>query len=361
MRGIEIVPFEREHAGPRRRALLQARHAAHRAAEPTLPAIDDPQAQVERDLDGATRAARSLSPATRWSGISSASGATTRSDRSTWVDLAGHAVARPGGGARPVHASLPTAGSPRARPGTSRLRAGAARAARALVSALGFGDLRGARRPARRRRWITRAGRVRRPPRHPCRPRGERCARPPAVRAPVRLRRASVACPIPDPRGIRRRLAGHLGRRSLHPLRRRARRPRRGPDPALPPPLGRPPRAGGQHRPGERRDGSETCAARASGVALTAHVLRWAHEQGIATMTTDWRMTNVVASRFWPKRGFRETFQRRVPLDPLTPGRPAARRPKPAPPPAVAASGPSSVPAPRIDRASGARASRPTP
>jgi hypothetical protein len=27
-------------------------------------------------------------------------------------------------------------------------------------------------------------------------------------------------------------------------------------------------------------------------------------------MVTDWRMTNMLASRFWPKRGFRVTFLR---------------------------------------------------
>jgi ribosomal protein S18 acetylase RimI-like enzyme len=46
------------------------------------------------------------------------------------------------------------------------------------------------------------------------------------------------------------------------------------------------------------------------GRALTAHVLRWAHEAGIPVMTTDWRMTNLWASRFWPRRGFREVFLR---------------------------------------------------
>jgi GNAT superfamily N-acetyltransferase len=52
--------------------------------------------------------------------------------------------------------------------------------------------------------------------------------------------------------------------------------------------------------------------ARGSGVgrALTTHVLRWAHEHGYPVMTTDWRMTNLLASRFWPKRGFRTTFLR---------------------------------------------------
>jgi predicted N-acetyltransferase YhbS len=46
------------------------------------------------------------------------------------------------------------------------------------------------------------------------------------------------------------------------------------------------------------------------GLALTHHVLGWAHEHGYATMTIDWRMTNLLASRFWPRRGFRETFLR---------------------------------------------------
>jgi GNAT superfamily N-acetyltransferase len=46
------------------------------------------------------------------------------------------------------------------------------------------------------------------------------------------------------------------------------------------------------------------------GLALTTHVLNWAHENGFPTMVTDWRMTNLFASRFWPKRGFRETFLR---------------------------------------------------
>jgi predicted N-acetyltransferase YhbS len=53
-------------------------------------------------------------------------------------------------------------------------------------------------------------------------------------------------------------------------------------------------------------------SARGSGAgrALTEHVLHWAHENGYPTMITDWRMTNLLASRFWPKRGFRPTFLR---------------------------------------------------
>jgi predicted N-acetyltransferase YhbS len=47
-----------------------------------------------------------------------------------------------------------------------------------------------------------------------------------------------------------------------------------------------------------------------AGLALTQHVLHWAHENGYPAMITDWRMTNLLASRFWPKRGFRPTFLR---------------------------------------------------
>ncbi|MGZ4258414.1 MAG: GNAT family N-acetyltransferase [Gaiellaceae bacterium] len=58
--------------------------------------------------------------------------------------------------------------------------------------------------------------------------------------------------------------------------------------------------------------GSTEPEARGTGVgrALTDYVLAWAHEQGIPVMTTDWRMTNLWASRFWPKRGFRPAFLR---------------------------------------------------
>jgi len=46
------------------------------------------------------------------------------------------------------------------------------------------------------------------------------------------------------------------------------------------------------------------------GVALTQTGFAWAAEQGYETMLTDWRVTNLLASRFWPRRGFRTTFLR---------------------------------------------------
>ena len=47
-----------------------------------------------------------------------------------------------------------------------------------------------------------------------------------------------------------------------------------------------------------------------AGVALTEGAFAWARERGHETMVTDWRVTNLLSSRFWPKRGFRETFLR---------------------------------------------------
>jgi ribosomal protein S18 acetylase RimI-like enzyme len=53
-------------------------------------------------------------------------------------------------------------------------------------------------------------------------------------------------------------------------------------------------------------------AARGSGagLALTHAAFAWARERGHEVMVVDWRVTNLLASRFWPQRGFRETFLR---------------------------------------------------
>jgi GNAT superfamily N-acetyltransferase len=47
-----------------------------------------------------------------------------------------------------------------------------------------------------------------------------------------------------------------------------------------------------------------------AGVAMTDFLLAWASDHGYSAVITDWRMPNLLASRFWPKRGFRETFLR---------------------------------------------------
>ena len=58
--------------------------------------------------------------------------------------------------------------------------------------------------------------------------------------------------------------------------------------------------------------------ARGAGIgrALTAHALAYSAEQGYPRLRTNWRATNLVASRFWPARGFEIThlrLARRVP------------------------------------------------
>lgn len=47
-----------------------------------------------------------------------------------------------------------------------------------------------------------------------------------------------------------------------------------------------------------------------AGLALTEQALAWAREAGYQSVQTDWRVANLEASRFWPHRGFRETFYR---------------------------------------------------
>ena len=55
-------------------------------------------------------------------------------------------------------------------------------------------------------------------------------------------------------------------------------------------------------RPGVRGSGA--------GLVLTEGSFAWARERGHDVMVTDWRVTNLLSSRFWPARGFRESFLR---------------------------------------------------
>jgi GNAT superfamily N-acetyltransferase len=47
-----------------------------------------------------------------------------------------------------------------------------------------------------------------------------------------------------------------------------------------------------------------------AGLALTDASFAWARAHGYETMVTDWRETNLLSSRFWPRRGFRTSFLR---------------------------------------------------
>ncbi|MGZ8693965.1 MAG: GNAT family N-acetyltransferase, partial [Gaiellaceae bacterium] len=51
---------------------------------------------------------------------------------------------------------------------------------------------------------------------------------------------------------------------------------------------------------------------RGSGIgrALTEASLAWAAREGYGAVVIDWRETNLLASRFWPARGFRRSFLR---------------------------------------------------
>jgi GNAT superfamily N-acetyltransferase len=47
-----------------------------------------------------------------------------------------------------------------------------------------------------------------------------------------------------------------------------------------------------------------------AGIALTEGVFAWARANGYKTVVVDWRVPNLLSSRFWPARGFRTSFVR---------------------------------------------------
>ena len=54
----------------------------------------------------------------------------------------------------------------------------------------------------------------------------------------------------------------------------------------------------------------EEFRGRGIGRALTWHVLQHARSAGYAACETDWRSTNLLSSRFWPRQGFRPVVYR---------------------------------------------------
>ena len=54
----------------------------------------------------------------------------------------------------------------------------------------------------------------------------------------------------------------------------------------------------------------EDARGRGAGTALGATVIDWASAEGYPAIVTDWRATNLLSSRTWPKLGFRPTFLR---------------------------------------------------
>jgi GNAT superfamily N-acetyltransferase len=61
------------------------------------------------------------------------------------------------------------------------------------------------------------------------------------------------------------------------------------------------------------------------GKTLTETALAWAYEQRYGTCVTDWRAANLLAARFWPRRGFRPTAYRLLRSITLTPRGPHPR------------------------------------
>jgi len=49
---------------------------------------------------------------------------------------------------------------------------------------------------------------------------------------------------------------------------------------------------------------------RGAGRALGEAVLQWSTDTGYTAVVTDWRVTNLLSSRTWPKLGFQQTFHR---------------------------------------------------
>jgi GNAT superfamily N-acetyltransferase len=47
-----------------------------------------------------------------------------------------------------------------------------------------------------------------------------------------------------------------------------------------------------------------------AGRALGEAVLQWCADVGYNSVVTDWRVTNLLSSRTWPRLGFEQTFHR---------------------------------------------------
>ncbi len=63
-----------------------------------------------------------------------------------------------------------------------------------------------------------------------------------------------------------------------------------------------------EFRPDDPDESREEKRGSGAGLALTAASFAWARGRGYPAMVTDRRVTNLLSSRFWPKRGFRTTF-----------------------------------------------------
>jgi ribosomal protein S18 acetylase RimI-like enzyme len=306
MHGIEIRPFADEHIEPAAR-LLAARHARHRLSEPSLPETVDFGAQIKREweAEGASGvfATTSDEPVGYLFGRPAPYG-----DFATWmlVGIAGHAVEGDSELVRDLYAA---AAETWVESGQSRHGVFVPASDAALVDAwfrlcFGASGALGARETSREAPFD--AGiEIRR-------------GTPDDLAETVRLDLAMSESMLGSPSfsgmtvpPVAETEEGWrdtwTGQRFEHFVAERDGRIvgqivlyRRPPDLRVPP------------SSIDLAHASTEPGARGSGIgrALTEHVLAWAQAAGIATMVTDWRMTNLYASRFWPRRGFRPTFLR---------------------------------------------------
>jgi ribosomal protein S18 acetylase RimI-like enzyme len=301
---LDLEPFRDEHLEAAA-ALLAARHERHRISEPLLGAVDS-RAAVEEAWrrDGASGAA-AIRDGRLVGYVVGTVGERRFLGRSAWIDRAGHAAAE-GEVLRDLYA---TAAEPWVAAGVGRHFANVPVGDEWLDPwyRLGFGQMHmAAIRPS--------GGNGVRPPAGVTIRRGGRddveTAAIPVNRLIMELQAVSPSfLPVPlteeeeradwaetfeDPGAayfVAERSGRVVGHSLLYP-----------PDPDLGNPPGTVYLASTATVPEVRGTGV--------GLALTDHVLAWAVEAGYRSVATNWRVTNLLASRFWPARGFRPTFVR---------------------------------------------------
>jgi ribosomal protein S18 acetylase RimI-like enzyme len=313
MAGLELMPFAEEHLDDAAR-LLAARHARHRVAEPLLPPAYEQEDAARASVEEVWRREGASGAVAARSGriVGYMVGAPKTGPLwgpNVWVDTAGHAVEE----AETLRDVYAAAAAPWVEAGAARHYSLVPATDPELVDAwfrVGFGQQQG-------------LGIQEVPP--PAEPRatvGVRRATADDVEAvlPLDLLGEYQAgppifspTPRPDPDGQRAELAEEIADERSAILVAELDGKLVGCASAAPVEYSG--LHGGLARP------EEACVlgyaatlpeARGSGVgvALTNAVFDWAREQGYRTVVVDWRVTNLLASRFWPARGFRTTFLR---------------------------------------------------
>jgi ribosomal protein S18 acetylase RimI-like enzyme len=315
MPGVEVIPFSEELLGDAAE-LLARRHAQHRAAEPLLPERFEESSAAQKALEQAWRSKSAFGSAALRDGrlVGYVVGAPREAERwgeNVWVELEGHAVEEPED-ARDLygHAAAAWVEQGRTRhhvllPADPQLLDAWFRLGFGQQQAYGYREV-----PARIEVRLPGGCEIRNPtaadvdgllevdlalPRH-------------QQASPVFSQR-----PLPSEEELRREWAATLAgseEEVLICLR-----------------DGRPVACWGllpaEHSTYHRGLGLPDRAAYLSfaatlpesrgagvGVALTDASFAWAAGQGYRAIVTDWRVTNLLASRFWPRRGFRPSVLR---------------------------------------------------